>query len=50
MATPPPLEPTAEQERKAATLAAAIEHDEVRRTVQKAVLFGLARAAENRPV
>ena len=50
MATRPPLEPTAEQERKAATLAAAIEHDEVRRTVQKAVLFGLARAAENRPV
>ena len=34
----------------ATALAAAIEHDEVRRSVQKAVLFGLARAAEDRPV
>jgi hypothetical protein len=48
--TPPPVQPTAEHEREAATLAAPIEHDEVRRTVQKAVLFGLARAAGNRPV
>jgi hypothetical protein len=44
------LEPTAEQERRAAELAASIEHEEVRRTVQKAVLFGLARGATNRPV
>jgi hypothetical protein len=44
------LEPTPEQEREAAALAAPIEHEEVRRTVQKAVLFGLARGATNRPV
>jgi hypothetical protein len=44
----PPLRPTAEQERQAAALAAPIEDEEVRRTVQKAVLFGLARATENR--
>ena len=48
-AAPPPC-PTAEQEREAATLAAPIEHEEVRRTVQKAALFGLARAAETRPL
>jgi hypothetical protein len=48
--TAPPLRPTPEQEREAATLAARIEHEEVRRTVQKAALFGLARAAEDRPL
>jgi hypothetical protein len=47
---PVPLAPTPEQEREAAALAAPIEHEEVRRTVQKAVLFGLARGAANRPV
>jgi hypothetical protein len=47
---PVPLEPTAEHERRASELAAPIEHEEVRRTVQKAVLFGLARGATNRPV
>jgi predicted component of type VI protein secretion system len=51
-AAPPvsPLRTTAEQEAEAATLAAPIEHEEVRRTVQKAALFGLARAAESRPL
>ena len=47
---PVPLAPTPEQEREAAALAAPIEHEEVRRTVQKAVLFGLARGAADRPV
>jgi hypothetical protein len=49
-APPLPLEPSPEQEREAAAIAAPIEHEEVRRTVQKAVLFGLARGAVNRPV
>ena len=45
---PTPLVPTAEQEAEAVRLAAPIEDETVRGTVQKAVLFGLARAAENR--
>ena len=44
---PAPLRPTAELEREAAALAAPIDDEELRRTVQKAALFGLARAAEN---
>ena len=43
-----PLLPTVAEEAAAATLAAPIEHEDVRRSVQKAVLFGLARAAANR--
>jgi hypothetical protein len=45
---PPPLRPTAEQEACAAALAAAIEDEDVRRSVQKAVLFSLARTAADR--
>ncbi len=45
---PPPLEPTAEQEQQAVTIASAIEDEHVRRSVQKAVLFSLARNAADR--
>src|SRR3954447_2306121 len=45
---PPPLAPTAEQERQAAETTAAIERDDVRESVRKALLFSLARTAANR--
>ena len=47
-ATPEPLRPTPAQQAEAATLAAPIEHEEVRRTVQKAALLGLARSTVDR--
>jgi hypothetical protein len=48
-APPPPLAPTAEQERQAASIAASIEREDVRESVQKALLFSLARTAAERP-
>jgi hypothetical protein len=45
----PPPAPTAEHEAEAAALAAPIDDERVRRSVQKAVLFSLARGAVNRP-
>jgi hypothetical protein len=44
----PPLRATPEQEAVAAAIAAPIEHDEVRRSVQTAVLSSLARGAVGR--
>jgi len=45
---PDPLRPTPAQEAEAATLAQPIERDDLRRTVQRAVLLGLARDAAHR--
>ena len=42
--------PTAEDLRRAAEIAAAIEDENLRESVQKAVSFGLARRASDRPV
>jgi len=42
------LVPTMEQEREAAAVASAIEDEHVRESVQKAVLFSLARRAADR--
>jgi hypothetical protein len=47
---PPELVPTAEQERQAAALAAAIEDADVRQSVQKAVLLSLLRNASGGPL
>jgi hypothetical protein len=44
----PPLEPTPEQEAEAAEIAAPIEREDVRRSVQTAVLSSLARGAVDR--
>lgn len=43
-AAPEPLQPTAEQERQAASIAASIEDENLRRSVQKAVSLSLASA------
>jgi hypothetical protein len=40
-----PLQPTGEQEQQAAVVAAGIEDDAVRQSVQRAVLFSLVRNA-----
>jgi hypothetical protein len=44
----PPLGPTPEQEAEAAEIVAPIEHDEVRRSVQTAVLSSLVRGSVDR--
>jgi hypothetical protein len=49
-AAPQPLRPTADQEAEAAALVAPIDDDEVRRSVQKAALFGLLRGRVDRPL
>jgi len=43
-----PVEPSAEDERRAARIAAAIEDENLRETVQKAVAFGLAAGTGDR--
>ena len=48
--TPPVLEPTPEQEREARSWAAAIESEELRKTVEKAARASLARADSGRSV
>jgi hypothetical protein len=45
-----PLEPTPEEEERARLLAAAIEDEKVRESVQKAVRLSLARERRDRPV
>ena len=45
-----PLAPTAEQERRAAEIAAPIGDENLRKSVQKAVSFSLARVPVTRPV
>ena len=45
---PSPLDPTAEQEQQAAAIASAVEDENVRQSVQEAVLFSLARNAADR--
>ena len=45
-----PLRPTPEQEAQAAAIAAPIDDENVRKSVQKAVLFSLARGPVDRPV
>jgi hypothetical protein len=47
---PPALRPTAEQEAYAASVAALIEDEKTRQSVQKAVLLSLARDAADRPL
>jgi hypothetical protein len=52
-ASPPaaaPVSPTKEQRRRASEIAAAVTDENLRESVQKAVSFGLARAAEDRAV
>jgi hypothetical protein len=46
--SPSPLAPTAAQEEQAAAVASPIEDADVRQSVQKAVLFSLARNAADR--
>ncbi len=46
----PPLEPTAEEEERARALAARIEDETLRESVQKAVRLSLARERRDRPV
>jgi hypothetical protein len=46
----PPLEPTLEQAREARSWAAAIDSEELRKTVEKAARASLARAASGRSV
>jgi hypothetical protein len=48
--SPPPIRPTPEQEAEAEAVAAPIEHEAVRRSVQTAVLSSLARGAVDRPL
>lgn len=45
----PAPDPTTQQQAQAASLAAAIEDDELRETVARAAAKGLARAADDRP-
>jgi hypothetical protein len=47
---PPPLEPTAEDDERARALAAGIEDETLRESVQKAVRMSLARERRDRPV
>jgi hypothetical protein len=47
---PDAVTPTAEHERAAAEIAAPINDENLRKSVQKAVSFSLARAASDRPV
>jgi len=47
---PPPLRPGPEHAREAARLAAGIEAENLRESVEKAIAFSLARAASDRPV
>ena len=47
---PPPPAPTADEQRLAAEIAAAIGDENLRKSVQKAVSLGLARHAVDRPV
>jgi hypothetical protein len=46
----PPLEPSAVDLERARAIAAGIRDENLRETVQRAVSFGLARAARDRPV
>ena len=46
----PPPEPTAEQEALAATIAAPLEDENLRESVQKAALFSLLRQAGGGPL
>jgi hypothetical protein len=46
----PPVVPGAEEQRRAAEIAAPIEDENLRESVQKAVAFSLARGAIDRPV
>jgi hypothetical protein len=45
-----PVRPTADDERRAAAIAAAIEDENLRETVQKAVAFSLATGAGDRSI
>lgn len=47
---PAPPAPSAEHERAAAEASAGVEDENLRKTVQKAMSLGLARAASGRPV
>ena len=44
-----PVRPTAEHERRASEIAASIDDDKLRASVQKAIGLSLARTAEDRP-
>ena len=46
----PPIRPTPEEERAAAEIAAPIEDENLRKSVQKAVSFSLARPPSDHPV
>ena len=47
---PEPIRPAPEHRRAAAEIAAALDDQNLRKTVEKAVLFSLARAPADRPV
>jgi hypothetical protein len=47
---PAPIEPTAEQQALARALAAELSDENLRKSVQKAVLFSLVRGAADRPL
>ncbi len=49
-AAPPAVEPSPVDLERARAIASSIEDEKLRETVQKAVSFGLARAARDRPV
>ena len=49
-AAPPAVTPTPEQERTAAELVAGIEDENLRKSVEKALKYSLARSAADRPV
>ena len=49
-ALPPPVTPSPDEDRRAREIAAAIEDEKLRESVQKAASFSLARARAARPV